>query len=155
MLLLVGCVIGFAMISNMSGVFQGSFGGGFTRAQVGYAGPPASDVGREVLSFRPHTAGGDLVLLHAIGVHGLVLLGLPALLLAGAALPESGRLLRIRLLTGSVTVGLLVLAQHALRQQPWDTLAPWEYAAATLAAVGYLGTLVEVIVRGVRQPALR
>ena len=133
LLLLVGCVIGFAMISNMSGVFQGSFGGGFSRPQVGYAGPPASDVGHEVFAFRPHTAGGDLVLLHAIGVHGLVLLGMPAMLLADLSMSERERLLRVRLLVGSVVVGLVVLAAHALRQQPWDSLAPWEYTVAAAA----------------------
>jgi hypothetical protein len=153
LLLLVGCVIGFAMISNMSGVFQGSFGGGFSRAQAGYAGPPASDVGHEVFAFRPHTAGGDLVLLHAIGVHGLVLLGMPAMLLAGRMMSERERLLRVRLLVGSVVVGLVVLAAHALRQQPWDSLAPWEYTVAAAAVLVYLGTLAEVVARG--RPRLR
>ncbi len=67
--LFVGCVIGFAMISNMSGVFQGALGSGFGPPQNRYLGPPESVVGTEWLSFRAHTDGGDLVLLHAIGVH--------------------------------------------------------------------------------------
>lgn len=152
-LLLLGCVIGFGMISNMSGVFQGSFGTAFGTPQVGYAGPPASVVGREVLSFRPHTQGGDLVLLHAVGVHGLVLLGLPAMALAGAALTEPARVHRVRLLVASVALGLLVLAVHALRQQPWATLAWWEYLLLVVAVVGYLVTLVEVLVRAWGKPA--
>lgn len=147
LLLLLGCVIGFAMISNMSGVFQGSFGGGFGRPQVGYVGPPASDVGREVFAFRPHTNGGDLVLLHAIGVHGLVLLGLPAMLLADRSMSEPGRLLRVRLLVASVSAGLVVLAAHALRRQPWETLGVWEYTVTAAAVLLYLGTLAESLIR--------
>jgi peptidoglycan biosynthesis protein MviN/MurJ (putative lipid II flippase) len=106
-----------------------------------------------VFAFRPHTAGGDLVLLHAIGVHGLVLLGMPAMLLAGRMMSERERLLRVRLLVGSVVVGLVVLAAHALRQQPWDSLAAWEYTVAAAAVLVYLGTLAEVVARG--RPRLR
>lgn len=41
---------------------------------------------------KPAAAGGDLVLLHAIGVHGLVLLAVPAVLLARTAMPVSRQL---------------------------------------------------------------
>jgi hypothetical protein len=53
----------------------------------------------------------------------------------------------------SVALGLLVLAGHALRQQPWATLAWWEYLLLVVAVVGYLGTLVEVLVRARGKPA--
>lgn len=36
--LLVACVIGFVMISNNSGVYQGSIGGGFARQTAAYLG---------------------------------------------------------------------------------------------------------------------
>jgi hypothetical protein len=40
--LLVGCAIGFVMISNNSGVYQGSFGSGFGDRTSGYLGPSAA-----------------------------------------------------------------------------------------------------------------
>jgi hypothetical protein len=47
--LLVGCLIGFVMISNMSGVFEGSFGSAFTQRQLGYMGPSASTKGSQTV----------------------------------------------------------------------------------------------------------
>ena len=92
LLLVAGCAVGFVMISNMSGVFDGGFATAFSRPQVGYLGPNAGTVGHEYVLLRPHTDGGDLVLLHAIGVHGLVLLTLPALALTRSRRPERERL---------------------------------------------------------------
>lgn len=122
--LLLGCVIGFVMISENSGVFQGSVGGGFGDRTAGYLGPDAATVGRELLLIRPSTRGGDLVLLHAIGVHGLVLLAVPAVLLARTAMPVRWQLRVIGAAVTAVAVGIAVLLVHALRQLPLEQLNP-------------------------------
>ena len=56
--LLVGCAIGFVMVSNNSGVFQGAFGTGFGNRTAGYLGPDPATVGHEYVLLRPHTHGG-------------------------------------------------------------------------------------------------
>ena len=149
-LLMVGCAVGFVMISNMSGVFQGGFATAFTRPQVGYLGPGPGTVGREYLLLRPHTAGGDLVLLHAIGVHGLVLLTLPALALTRSRRPERERLRLVVALTVLVAVGFAGLALQAFGQRPWDRLPPVAVGALGLVAAGYAVTLARSL-RAARQ----
>lgn len=129
--LLVGCAVGLVMIVNNSGVFQGTLGVGFGRTG-GYLGPPPATVGPEYLLLRPATRGGDLVLPHAIGVHGLTLLAVPAVLLA-----RTGRTPRQRLWTtgsaaAAVLVALAVLLGHALRGLPLRELPA--SALVTLAA---------------------
>ena len=141
LLLLAGCAIGFVMISNMSGIFDGGFATAFTRPQVGYLGPSAGAVGREYVLLRPHTHGGDLVLLHAIGVHGLVLLALPALALTRSRRPERERLRLVATLTALVGVGFAGLAVQAFTQQPWDRLSPVALGTLAMVAVGYAATL--------------
>lgn len=61
--LLVGCAVGFVMISNNSGVYQGSVGSGFANRASTYMGPSPMTIGPEYLLLRPSTDGGDLVLL--------------------------------------------------------------------------------------------
>lgn len=51
------------------------------RQTAGYLGPDRVSVGPEYLALRPSTRG-DLVLPHGIGIHGLILLAVPAVLLA-------------------------------------------------------------------------
>jgi hypothetical protein len=150
--LLVGCVIGFVMISNMSGVFQGSFGSAFGTRQSGYMGPPAATVGPEHVLLRPRTDGGDLVLLHAIAVHGMPLLTLPALLLARAQIAEPRRLLLVTAMSTAVVLGLTGLAIQAFAQHPWDTLPDPALVALGLLAGAYLLTLTRAaaIVRTTR-----
>jgi hypothetical protein len=143
--LLVGCVIGFVMISNMSGVFQGSFGSAFTRPQHGYMGPSSSTVGPQYVLLRPRTDGGDLVLLHAIGVHGMPLLTLPALLLARAPIAESQRLRLVIAMTTTIVVGLAALAVQAFAQRPWDTLPAIAIVALGALVVAYVVTLARSI----------
>ena len=148
--LLVGCLVGFVIISNMSGVFQGSFVAGFTQPQAGYLGPTAATVGREYLLLRPHTDGGDLVLLHAVGVHGMVLLTLPALMLARAGVPERTRLTLVATMAGLVVAGMAGLAVAAFGQRPWDSLSSVAVASLAGLALGYVATLARSVVR-VRQ----
>jgi hypothetical protein len=150
-ILLVGCLIGFAMISNMSGVYQGSFGSGFTRAAVGYLGPSASTVGPEYLLLRPATDGGDLVLPHAIGVHGLVLLAVPALLLARTSMAATRQLRVVMTMVTSISVAMGLLLLHALRQLPLDRLSPVSLLVLTGCGLGLVVSYVMVVAALVRE----
>jgi len=149
--LLVGCAIGFVMVSNNSGVFQGAFGSGFGNRTAGYLGPDPATVGHEYVLLRPRTRGGDLVLLHAIGVHGLALLALPAILLARTALPAIRQLQLVATAAGAIGVGMAVLLVQALRQLPLDQLHPVLLAvlALCLAALvaAYAGVAVALLKR--------
>lgn len=121
--LLVGCVVGFVMIVNNSGVYQGTLGAGFAGRAPGYNGPDAATVGPEFVLIRPSTAGGDLVLPHAIGVHGLVLLAVPALLLERAGVPARRLLLLVTAAVTAVGAALAILLVQALRGLPLDQLS--------------------------------
>jgi hypothetical protein len=153
--LLLGCVIGFGMISNMSGVYQGGFGSGFTRPATGYLGPSASTVGPEYLLLRPETKGGDLILPHAIGVHGLVLLALPALLLARTSMAMARQRRIIMTIVASVGVAMGLLLLHALRQLPLDRLSPVSLVVLTGCGVGLLVSYVSVAAAMVRERRAR
>lgn len=136
--LLAGCAVGLIMIFNNSGVFQGSIGVGFTERTSGYLGPDPATVGADYLLVRPATAGGDLVLLHAIGVHGLVLLAVPAVLLARTAMPPARRLRVVALAVTALVGGLAVLAGHAFAQVPWNRLGAPAVVALAVCAVALL-----------------
>src|SRR6185295_2636633 len=118
--LFVGCAVGFIMVSNNSGVFQGSIGGGFGNRAAAYLGPDAATVGPDYLVLRPATQGGDLLLPHAIGVHGLILLAVPAILLARTAVPATRQLRMVATLVTGIGLAMLLLLVHAFRQQPLD-----------------------------------
>jgi hypothetical protein len=155
--LLLGCIVGFVMISNMSGVFQGSVGSAFGHPLVGYAGPSAATVGREYVLLRPYTRGGDLVLLHAIGVHGLLLVTGPALLLDRTRLAEPARLRLVAAVLAGTALVLAVLAVQAVRQLPLVDLGPVSWVLLVVATgagvAGWAGS-VAAFVRGRRAGAL-
>jgi hypothetical protein len=136
--LLMACVIGFVMISNNSGVYQGSIGGGFARQTAAYLGPDAATVGPEYGLLRPGTRGGDLVAPHVIGIHGLVLLAVPAVLLARSAMSPVRQLHVVALAVSSVAIGLILLLVQAFRQLPLDRLHPVALATLALCVVGLL-----------------
>jgi hypothetical protein len=142
--LLVGCLIGFVMISNNSGVYQGSVGAGFARPTAAYLGPNAATVGPEYILLRPATQGGDLVLPHAIGIHGLVLLGVPAVLLTRTAMALARQLQVIALAGASVGVGMILLLVQAVRQLPLDQLHPLALVALALCVLSLLAAYVIV-----------
>jgi hypothetical protein len=154
--LLVGCAVGFVMVSNNSGVFQGVFGSGFGNRAAAYLGPDPATVGHEYVLLRPHTRGGDLVLLHAIGVHGLALLALPAVLLTRTALPATRQLQLIATAVAAIGVGMAVLLVQALRQLPLAELHPVLLAVLALCLVAlvaaYAGIAVALLKR--RQPTI-
>jgi hypothetical protein len=153
--LFVGCAVGFIMVSNNSGVFQGSIGGGFANRSSAYLGPDAATVGPDYLLLRPATRGGDLLLPHAIGVHGLVLLAVPAILLARTAMPAARQLRVVAALAGAVGLAMLLLLVHAFRQLPLDRLNPVEIAllalCAAVAAAGYARVGQMVLAKGRRR----
>ena len=155
-MLLVGCAIGPVMVSNNSGVFQGVFGSGFGNRSAGYLGPDPATVGHEYVLLRPHTHGGDLVLPHAIGVHGLALLALPAILLTRTVLPAARLLQLIATAVGAIGVCMAVLLTQALRQLPLDELHPVLLAVLTLCLVAlvaaYAGVAVALLKR--RRPTV-
>ncbi len=137
--LLAGCVIGFVMISNNSGVYRGAIGTGFARQTAAYLGSDAATVGPEYLLLRPATAGGDLVLLHAIGIHGLVLLAVPAVLLARTTMTRSRQLMVIALAVGSVAITMTLLLVQAFRQLPLDQLPALAMVALAACVAGLCG----------------
>lgn len=142
--LLVGCVIGFVMISNNSGVYQGGVGAGFARQTAAYLGPDAATVGPQYGLLRPATQGGDLVAPHIIGIHGLVLLAVPAVLLAHTAMTRGRQLQVIALAVTSVIVGMALLLVQALRQLPLEALNPLALAVLAVCAIALLATYVIV-----------
>jgi len=144
--LLVGSTIGFVMISNNSGVYQGSIGSGFGQRASGYLGPSPATVGPEYLLLRPSTDGGDLVLLHAIGVHGLVLLGVPAVLLDRTAMRPMRQLGVVAVAVASVAVAMAILLVQAIRQLPLDQLHPLALAALAICAISLFAADASVAV---------
>lgn len=155
LVLLAGCAVGFTMVSNNSGVFQGAFGSGFGDRTTGYLGPDPATVGRQYPLIRPDTAGGDLVLPHAIGVHGLILLAVPAILLARTGAARQTRI--VAAAAAAVGTAMTVLIVHALRRLPLHALHPAVLALLGLCAIAYAATLL-IIARAVvaarRHPAL-
>jgi hypothetical protein len=155
--LLVGCAVGFVMVSNNSGVFQGTVGSGFADRASAYLGPSAATVGPEYLLLRPATRGGDLVLPHAIGVHGLALLAAPAVLLARTRLPPARQLRLVAAAVASVAVAMAVLLLQAFRQLPLEQLSPVALAALGACAVGLAvaeGSVAASLAKGWRRQAL-
>ena len=150
--LFVGCAVGFIMVSNNSGVFQGSIGRGFGDRSAAYLGPDAATVGPDYLVLRPATRGGDLLLPHAIGVHGLILLAVPAILLARTAMPAARQLRLVATLAGAVGLAMLLLLVHAFRRLPLDRLNPVELALLALcgltAVAGYVKVGQKVLSKG-------
>lgn len=132
---LTGCAVGMIMIVNNSGVFRGELGSSFGRTGA-YLGPDAATVGPDFAGFRPATAGGDLVLPHAIGVHGLLLLAVPALLLTATAV--HARLALVATMAAAVGVALAILLVHAFRMLPLDALGPVALAVLGACAAAYL-----------------
>jgi hypothetical protein len=137
-LLLVGCAIGFVMISNNSGVFQGTIGSGFANRAAAYLGPTEATVGPQYLLLRPATQGGDLVLPHAIGVHGLLLLAVPAILLARTRLEERRRRQLVGAAVGGVATAMAILLGQAFAQRPLEALSPVALAVLTACAVALI-----------------
>lgn len=153
--MLAGCVIGFVMISNMSGIWTGSFGSALATTQTGYEGPSAAQVGHEYLLVRPNTDGGDLVLLHAIGIHGLVLITIPAALLAMTALTEETRRRVVWVVGAAVLGAMAVIASQSFRSEPLSSMGPVRLILLGVALLAVL-TSYAVLARALlRRPVAR
>ena len=117
---LLGAATGMVMISTNSGCTgAGSAAGSVFPAPTSGPTPP---LWARLRRLRPATAGGDLVLPHAVGVHGMLLLAVPAVLLAGKTLAARTRLALVATMGAAVGLGLAVLFVHALRMLPLDAL---------------------------------
>ena len=81
---------------------------------------------------------------HIIGIHGLVLLAVPAVLLARTAMPRTRQLGVIALTVTSVTLATAILLTQALRQLPLDQLHPAALATLALCAIALLGAYANV-----------
>lgn len=77
------------------------------------------------------------MLLHAIGVHGLALLAVPAVLLA-RTVPAARQLRVIALAVAAVGMAAAILAAHAFRELPWNQMSALALAALALCAVALL-----------------
>jgi hypothetical protein len=136
LLLVVGCAVGFVMVSNNSGVYQGTIGAGFANRTAAYLGPSPETVGPQYLLLRPATQGGDLVLPHAIGVHGLLLLAVPALLLARTPMAPARQLRLVAAAVASAGVAMAVLLVQAFGQRPLEQLPGVALVVLGVCAVG-------------------
>lgn len=142
--LVAGCVIGLVMIFNNSGVYQGSVGADFARQTAGYLGPDRATVGPEYLMLRPATRGGDLILLHAIAVHGLILLAVPGVLLARTATIRGRQLQVMALAVAAVAGAMVILLVQALRQLPLEELHPVALVALAVCALALVVAYAQV-----------
>jgi hypothetical protein len=135
LIMLIGFVTGALMILNFGGVWQGSehFLAMLSHNPTGrYNGPPAGVV------------GGDLVVLHALGVHGLQVVPLPAWLLTYTLLDERRRYRLVALVTISYLALIALLAVHAFRGLPLTALDLPMLVGLTVTAALFVGSHVAV-----------
>ncbi len=135
---LIGTLTGWLMIFNWSGVWQESPG----------MLEPGFDT--DAADYSVGVTGGNLVVLHALGVHGLSLAPLAAWLLTFSTLSERARTRLTAGVTGSLFALLILLAVQALRTRP---LLDLDVPTAVLLGASVLA-LVILYLR-VRQAALR
>ncbi|MCU0492720.1 MAG: hypothetical protein MUD01_14100 [Chloroflexaceae bacterium] len=122
LLTMVGNGVGILMGMNNSGVWQGL-------GQLQYMLTNS----REGYSSVDPQLGGNLVVLHAMGVHGLQLVPLVAWLLGYSHLSEGRRVLFTSAVTLGVATIFAILALHAARQLPLSTLELPALAGLVLA----------------------
>lgn len=103
---LIGTLAGWLMILNWSGVWEGS---------PNLLNP---DFDTDNSNYSVGVTGGNLVVLHALGVHGLSLAPLAAWLLTFSTLSERARTRLTAGVTGSLFALLILLAVQALRTRP-------------------------------------
>ncbi len=98
---------------------------------------------RELGAWQRHLVGAATVLFGVgetaiMGVHGLLLLAVPAVLLARTAMPASRQLRVVALAVAAVGVAMVILAEHAFRQLPWNQLPLLAVAALALCTAALL-----------------
>lgn len=125
-ILFMGTLIGVLMILNWSGIWQG--------------GPPNTfrpGFDTDDANFSEGVVGGNLVVIHAVGVHGLSLMLLPAWLLTLSRLREGRRVRLIAAVGGATLVGLAVLLAAALTLRPLGGLDLWVEMLLGVTLVGF------------------
>lgn len=140
-IVLVGTLAGWLMIVNWSGVWQGS--------------PRLLEAGfdTDVADYSTGVTGGNLVVLHAVGVHGLSLVPLAAWLLTFSTLSERARTRLTAGVAGSVFALLGLLAVQALRTRPLFALDPLTgllLGTSALALVALYLRVGQAALRGMR-----
>lgn len=131
LIMLIGFAIGLLMILNFGGIWQGGdhFLAMLTRDASGrYNGPAAGMI------------GGDLVVLHALGVHGLQIVPLPAWLLTRTTLDERRRYRLTALVTLSYLALIAILSVQAFRGLPLSALDVPTLTTLMLAASLFVGS---------------
>jgi hypothetical protein len=125
--LFIGTLTGVLMILNWSGVWQG--------------GPPnmfRPGFDTDDANFSEGVVGGNLVVIHAVGVHGLSLVLLPAWLLTLSRLRENRRVYLTAAVGGTTLAGLAVLAVAALTLTPLSNLNLWTELLLGVTLIGFL-----------------
>lgn len=140
-LVLLGTLAGWLMILNWSGVWEGT---------LNLFRP---DFDTDAANYSVGVTGGNLVVLHAIGVHGLSLVPLAAWLLTFSTLSERSRTRLTVGVAGSVFALLALLSVQALRTRPLfavDPLTGLLLGASALALVGLYLRVGGAALRGLR-----
>ena len=139
---LIGAITGWLMIANAGGVWQ----------DIGRMGTPFQF---DIHSTEP-TVGGDLVALHAIGVHGLSLVPLAAWLLTYSRLAERIRYRLTAAVAGAIFALMLALAFQIFRALPFtaiDLVGGTLLLTATLLVLGSYGAVGWWTLSGLLWPA--
>lgn len=124
--LCIGTLTGVLMILNWSGVWQG--------------GPPnmfRPGFDTDDVNFSEGVVGGNLVVIHAVGVHGLSLMLLPAWLLTLSRLREGRRVCLTTAIGVATLAGLAVLLLAALTLRPLGNLDLWAEVSLGVTLVGF------------------
>lgn len=143
---LFGTLAGWLMIFNWSGVWQGS---------PNLLDPTFDVTGADVSE---GATGGNLVVIHAVGVHGLSLVPLAAWLLTFTTLSERRRTQLTAAVAGGVLALMLLLSVQALRARPLVALdAPTALllGAAALTLVGSYALVGRALLSRARRAKLQ
>ena len=138
---LVGTFSGWLMIANWSGIWEGS---------PNLLNP---EFDTDDSNYSVGVAGGNLVVLHALGVHGLSLVPLAAWLVSFSALSERSRTRLTAGVAGSLFALLALLTVQALRTRPLFALEPLTgllLGASALALIALYLRVGQAALRGIQ-----
>jgi hypothetical protein len=132
LLTVFGALMGYFMTMNSSGVWLGT-----ERWQANGVFDLYTKID-ELLAVQERV-GGNLVVLHALGVHGFSLFPLAAWLLTFSSLAEKQRVRLITYLVVALTVVLVLLTVQAFSIKPLTQLDALTAALLTLGAFAFMG----------------
>ena len=115
LLMILGGLTGFAMMFNLSGVYQADF---IQNVQTLVSGDMIG-----TFTGQPADSGGNIVILHALGVHGLEVIPLAAWLLSYTSLADSRRLQITAGVAGLYLVLIAAFTLPMLQTQPLSQLS--------------------------------